>query len=115
MRGRVHPKGLLSRDDRTVQRAEAFADLRERFRLRFHGHRSRAIEVVDLIFENPIITTNRVADHLDVTVQSALHYVRKLEEVDIVIEVSGNRRPLETMARPDALARTPATPSARPS
>ena len=33
----------------------------------------------DLVFENPIITTNRVANRLEGTVQSALNYVRKLE------------------------------------
>ncbi|MGI9615045.1 MAG: Fic family protein [Acidimicrobiales bacterium] len=81
--------GVAEQANDAVQRAEALADLREQFRLRLHGHRSRAIEVVDLVFENPIITTNRVSDRLDVTVQSALNYVRKLEELDIVVEVQG--------------------------
>ncbi len=81
--------GVAEQANDAVQRAEALADLREQFRLRLHGHRSRVIEVVDLVFENPIITTNRVADRLDVTVQSALNYVRKLEELGIVIEIQG--------------------------
>ncbi|MEM9652505.1 MAG: Fic family protein [Actinomycetota bacterium] len=81
--------GVAEQANDAVQRAETLADLREQFRLRLHGHRSRAIEVVDLVFENPIITTSRVADRLDVTIQSALNYVRKLEELGIVIEVQG--------------------------
>jgi Fic family protein len=81
--------GVAEQANDAVRRAETLADLREQFRLRLHGHRSRAIEVVDLVFENPIITTNRVADRLDVTIQSALNYVRRLEEFSIVIEVEG--------------------------
>lgn len=43
--------------------------------------------MVDLVFENPVLTTNRVALQLNITVQSALNHVRKLEDLGIVIEV----------------------------
>lgn len=81
--------GVAEQANDAVKRAETLADLREKFRLRLHGHRSRAIEVVDLVFENPILTTNRVANQLDITVQSALNHVRKLEDLEIVTEVEG--------------------------
>lgn len=81
--------GVAEQANDAVKRAEALADLREDFRLQLHGHRSRAVEVVDLVFENPVLTTNRVANELDVTVQSALNHVRKLEELQIITEIEG--------------------------
>ena len=81
--------GVTEQANDAVERAETLADLREQFRLRLRGQRSRAIEVVDLVFENPVLTTNRVALQLDTTVQSALNHVRKLEDLGIVSEVGG--------------------------
>ena len=45
---------------------------------------SRAIEVVDLMFQNPVLVTNRIATELNVTVQSALNHLRRLESEGIV-------------------------------
>ena len=42
-----------------------------------------------MIFENPVLTTNRIAEELDVTPQSALNHVRRLEGEEIVVEVAG--------------------------
>lgn len=72
-----------------VVRAEALADVRERYRSTLAGDRSRAIEVVDLMFQNPVLVTNRVAAQLGVTVQSALNHIRRLEKAGIVREVEG--------------------------
>ena len=79
--------GVAEQANDAIQRSEALADLRERFRLTLQGHRSRATEVIDLVFENPLLTTNRVAAALDVTGQSALNYIRTLEKRGIVTEV----------------------------
>ena len=65
-------------------RAEAPADLRETYRAKLQGERSRAIEVVDLMFQNPVLVTNRIATELNVTVQSALNHLRRLESEGIV-------------------------------
>lgn len=50
--------GVTEQATDAVTRAEALIDLRESFRQRLHGDRSRAIEVVDLVFENPVLTTS---------------------------------------------------------
>lgn len=67
--------------------SEHLADLREAYRVRLQGDRSRAGEVVDLLFENPVITTNRISVALGIPVQSARNHVSRLEELGIVSEV----------------------------
>jgi cell filamentation protein, protein adenylyltransferase len=81
--------GVSEQATDAVTRAEALADLRERYRSMLAGDRSRAIEVVDLVFQNPVLITNRVAVQLDVTVQSALNHIRRLESEGVVQEVVG--------------------------
>lgn len=72
-----------------VTRAERLVDLREVYRQRLVRDRSRAIEVVDLVFQNPVLTTTRVARALDTSLQSALNHVRRLETEGIVTEATG--------------------------
>lgn len=70
-------------------RAETLVDLRERYRARLSGDLSRAVEVIDLVFQNPVVTTNRVAAELGITVQGALNHIRRIEGVGIVQEKAG--------------------------
>lgn len=81
--------GVAEQATDAVKRAEALADLREDFRGRLTGDRSRAIEVVDLVFRNPVLVTTRIAEELGVTLQSALNHVRRLEAEGIVSEAQG--------------------------
>jgi Fic family protein len=62
-----------------VGRAEALFELRENYRSQLAGTRSRAIEVVDLLFENPFVTARLAADRLGITNQGALNLIRALE------------------------------------
>jgi len=62
-----------------VARAEHLHDLRETYRLGLAGSRSRAVEVVDLLFVNPFVTVRRVANALGVTPQGASNLIRQLE------------------------------------
>jgi Fic family protein len=62
-----------------VTRAEQLVDLRERYRSELSGSRSRAAEVVELIMENPFITTYAIRQRLQVTTQGALNLIRQLE------------------------------------
>lgn len=75
-----------------IARAEALFDLRERYRGELAGSRSRAPEVVDLLFENPYVTAKSVARRLGVTNQGALNLIRALEGKDWL-------RPLGTVGR----------------
>jgi Fic family protein len=62
-----------------VVRAERLLNLREQYRVELSGGRSRAAEVVELLFENPVTTTSIVRDKLGVTTQGALNLIRSLE------------------------------------
>ena len=81
--------GVAEQSTDAINRAEALADLREGYRSRFRGDRSRAIEVVDLVFENPILVTSHVATRLGITLQNALTHLRKLQGYGIIEEVKG--------------------------
>ena len=63
-----------------VVRAERLHDLRETYRTQLGGSRSRAVEVVDLLFSNPVITARRVSETLRVTNQGALNLIHQLEQ-----------------------------------
>jgi Fic family protein len=62
-----------------VERAEQLVDLRERYRLGLAGSRSRAAEVVDLIMENPIISSHTIQHRMHVTNQGAHNLILQLE------------------------------------
>ena len=62
-----------------VTRAEQLVDLRERYRAALAGSRSRAIEVVELMVENPILSTFSIQRQLQVTNQGALNLIKQLE------------------------------------
>lgn len=72
-------------------RAEEMTDLRERYRQRLHGTRTRAPEVVDLIFSNPVLYARFVAQRLNVTQQGAINLLRQLTAVGVLRENGGGR------------------------
>jgi Fic family protein len=64
--------------DDGVKRARGLLDLREQYRQELSGNRSRASEVVDLLFVNPVISSTHVQHQLDVSNQGALNLLRSL-------------------------------------
>jgi Fic family protein len=62
-----------------ASRARMIFHLREKYRLELVGSRNRSLEVVEMLFANPILTTAAVRDNLDVTTQGALNLIRSLE------------------------------------
>lgn len=79
--------GISEQATEAVRCAEALADLRETYRAQLSGSRSRAVEVVDLLFQNPVLVTGRVAAELNVTGQSAINHLRRLQDEGIVHEL----------------------------
>lgn len=69
-----------------VDRAEQLSDLRESYRSRLRGG-SRAHEVVDLLFANPILTVRYVQERLGLSQPGATNLLRRLANEDIVQEV----------------------------
>lgn len=79
--------GIAGQAADAVNRAEDLADLREQYRLKLQGSRSRAIEVADLLLANPIMTVRAVQDRLDVSQPGATNLLRTLTAAGIVREV----------------------------
>lgn len=67
-----------------VARAERLADIREEYRGRLAGSRSRAHEIIDVLFENPYLTVRGVMNRLGVTQPGAANLVKQLESVGIL-------------------------------
>ncbi|MDQ3757396.1 MAG: Fic family protein [Actinomycetota bacterium] len=67
-----------------VSRAERLADLRETYRQITSRTRSRAREVVELLFENPVVTVGYVAGRLRMTPQGANNLLDRLHDDGIV-------------------------------
>lgn len=67
-----------------VLRSEALTDLREDYRGRLRGSRSRAVEIIDMLLENPYVTTANVSRRLDVTYQGASNLLRQLEAMEVL-------------------------------
>lgn len=79
--------GINEQAAEAVRCAEELVDLRETYRTRLSGSRSRAVEVVDLLFQNPLLVAGRVATELNVTGQSAINHLRRLQDEGIVHEL----------------------------
>lgn len=72
--------GVATQARDAVSRAERLADLRERYRGELAGKtRSRAVEVVDLVLTNPVLTSRRVQEALGVSNPGALSLISQLE------------------------------------
>ena len=80
-------EGIAGQAIDAVQRAEMLADLRERYRLSLQGTRSRAIEVADLLFAQPVMTVRAVQNRLGVSQPGATNLLRSLTTKGIVREV----------------------------
>lgn len=75
-----------------VTRARSVFDLREAYRSELSGTRSRAAEVVDLLFRNPIVSTRRLQQELNMTNQGALNLLRNLVLRGVLQEVGTSGR-----------------------
>lgn len=80
-------QGVTVQANDAVARAEVLADLREQYRITLKGNRSRATEVVDLLFGNPIMTVRHVQSQLGVSQPGAANLLRVLTQYGIVREV----------------------------
>lgn len=78
---------VAAQSEDAVQRAERLFELRASYRAQLAGNRSRAIEVVDLLFENPFITARSASERLGITSQGALNLIRLLERKEWLLEI----------------------------
>lgn len=80
--------GVATQAEDAVDKAERLMDVRERFRGLVQERTSgRAVKVVDLILENPILTARLVATRLGVSNQSGLNILRQVEGLGVLRQI----------------------------
>lgn len=80
-------RGVAGQAADANDRADVLADLREKYRLSLQRSRSRAIEVADMLFANPVMTVRAVQTRLRVSQPGATNLLRTLVSNGIVREV----------------------------
>jgi Fic family protein len=87
-------QGVAEQSQDALVRAGRLQNLRERYREQFQTKRTaaRLLQVVDLLFDQPLVTVNQVAEALDVHFASANQYVQQLEETGVLREITGQAR-----------------------
>jgi len=78
-----------------LMRIRALIALQDEYRARV-GHQTRApaglIQLVDILFGQPVITINQVARQLNISYQTARRYITILEEAGFIDEMTGQLR-----------------------
>jgi Fic family protein len=86
--------GVADQARDAVARAWRLQSLRERYREQFQTARAaaRLLQVVDLLFAQPLLTASQVATSLEVDFSSAQRYVNQLEKAGLLREITGQAR-----------------------
>jgi Fic family protein len=71
---------VAAQSEDAIAVAERLHDLRETYRSQLAGSRSRASEVVDELFVNPVVSIRRISNALGMTHQGATNLIRQLED-----------------------------------
>lgn len=87
-------RGVATQARDAVVRAGRLQNLRERYREQFQTARAaaRLLQVVDLLFAQPVLTVRQVGAALGVDFSSAQRYVNRLEDVGLLQEITGQAR-----------------------
>jgi Fic family protein len=86
-------EGVRQQADEAARFADELLALQARYRETLQRTRAsaNALRLLDSLFVNPIVTTSRAAEILDVTAPTARAAIRLLEENGVLHEVSGRR------------------------
>jgi len=87
-------RGVATQARDGVVRAGRLQDLRRQYRARFQTARAaaRLLQVVDLLFAQPVLTVRQVETALGVNFSTAQRYINRLEKAGLVREVTGRAR-----------------------
>lgn len=87
-------QGVASQARDAVVRARRIQDLHEQYRDRMLAAEAPAgvLQVIDLLFVQPLVTIRQVERELDITYQTAWRHVNRLEEEGVLREITGQAR-----------------------
>lgn len=86
--------GVASQSRDAAARIRGLQDLRETYRARFQRGRgaARLLQLVDLLFANPVVTVRQVQGALRVDFPAAQRYVNQLVKGELLREITGRAR-----------------------
>ena len=87
-------QGVVAQSQDAIIRARQLQALRSEYRRQFQTERAaaRLLQVVDLLFDRPILTVNQIKDLMGVDFSTAQRYVDRLEQVGVLQEITGRAR-----------------------
>jgi Fic family protein len=87
-------RGVTEQAHDSLTRARRLQALRERYRGQLQSRRmaARLLQLVDLLFAQPVLTARQVEAALDVDFPTALRYVNQLVEAGLLREITGKAR-----------------------
>ena len=91
----VFLEGVEEVADDAIQRSAKLLSLRERYRAHFQSHAAtsaKMLELVDGLFRWPITSVNQAMESLQLSYQGATKSIQKLQEAEILEEVTGFKR-----------------------
>ena len=87
-------RGVSTQAQNAVVRAGRLQELHSRYRMQFQTARAaaRLLQVVDMLFAQPVLTVRQVERALGVNFPTAQRYVNRLEEAGLLRETTGRAR-----------------------
>ncbi|GGM49629.1 DeoR family transcriptional regulator [Haloarcula argentinensis] len=85
-------KGIRSQAAEAVTRTNDLRDLRREYERTYGHEKTTADRLAMRLFKQPYVTTNDVAELLDVTQQTARNAIQELEGQDVLTETTGKKR-----------------------
>jgi len=87
-------KGISSQSLDAITRIERLGQLRAAYRERLRSERAvgRLLQILDVLFERPILNIRQLEAALNVPYRTAQRYIERLEEIGILREVTGQAR-----------------------
>jgi Fic family protein len=89
---RFFVEAIRSQASEAVERTNELRDLRREYERTYEHEKTAADRLAMRLFQQPYVTTNDVADMLDVTAQTARNAIRELEAQNVVTETTGKER-----------------------
>ena len=88
--------GVSEVSNEATETARKIVELREEHRALLASElgqsAGRGIQLLEHMFERPIVTVNQAAEYLDVTYVAANRLIDRIEQLGIIVETTGNQR-----------------------
>lgn len=87
-------KGVIEVSTNSIETAREIIELKNNLTERLFQHNVggiHAVKLIDVLFDNPVITVTQAADMIGASRQTANKLVKKFEEIGILMEITGKK------------------------